>query len=62
MYGCLFQALFPAEVLSVQLGVGLVAIATFILFVSIMALYGAFNRSQFLLFMVNIYVLSRKMK
>ncbi|KAL4714827.1 hypothetical protein ACJJTC_002686 [Scirpophaga incertulas] len=51
------KALLPREVLTIQLGVALVAVAIFILFVSTMGFYGALNRSTFLLFMYSTLVL-----
>ncbi|CAG9789822.1 unnamed protein product [Diatraea saccharalis] len=45
------KALFPADVLTVRLGIGLSALATFMFFVAVMGFWGAITRSQFLLFM-----------
>ncbi|KAI5630667.1 tetraspanin family domain-containing protein [Phthorimaea operculella] len=45
------QALLPPELLTLQLGIGSAALATFFFFVAFMGLYGAVSRSQFLLFM-----------
>ncbi|KAI5632135.1 tetraspanin family domain-containing protein [Phthorimaea operculella] len=45
------KALLPPEILTLQLGIGSAALATFFFFVAFMGLYGAVSRSQFLLFM-----------
>ncbi|XP_022125664.2 uncharacterized protein LOC111000517 [Pieris rapae] len=51
------KALFPEEVLTVQLGVGIAMLSIFFLFISVMGLYGAINCSTFLLFMYAALVL-----
>ncbi|CAF4946849.1 unnamed protein product [Pieris macdunnoughi] len=49
--------LFPEEVLTVQLGVGIAMLSIFFVFISVMGLYGSINCSTFLLFMYAALVL-----
>ncbi|XP_045530581.1 uncharacterized protein LOC123718186 [Pieris brassicae] len=51
------KTLFPDEVLTVQLGVGIAMLSIFFLFISVMGLYGAINCSTFILFMYAALVL-----
>ncbi|XP_028166488.1 uncharacterized protein LOC114357181 isoform X2 [Ostrinia furnacalis] len=53
----MLQALLEPEVLTVQLGVAIAVLATFLFFISFMGFYGALTKSQFLLFMYATLVL-----
>ncbi|KAJ0169839.1 hypothetical protein K1T71_014445 [Dendrolimus kikuchii] len=45
------KVLMTREVLTVQLGVGIIAVSSFLFFISFMGLHGAISRSPFMLFM-----------